>query len=70
MKRKSVIMTVAAAAMMAAAVPAYVAVKAEAKPERTAVAVKAEAKPERALAVAGKIGPDSNQPDMPEVPLV
>jgi hypothetical protein len=52
-----------------------VAIKAEAKPERSAVAVKAEAKPERAKTDTNLISmapnkPDTNEPDMPEVPFV
>ncbi|WP_127529886.1 hypothetical protein [Paenibacillus kobensis] len=74
MKRKSVMMMALAATMMVAAFPVYAAVKAEAKPERVAVAVKAEAKPERAQAVAMQMqmqmGPDTNEPEIPEVPVV
>lgn len=83
MKRKNVIMMVLAATMMVSAVPAYaaikaeakpegtaVAVKAEAKPERAAVAVKAEAKPERANAVAIQYSQGRSMPEFPEVPFV
>ncbi|WNR44358.1 hypothetical protein [Paenibacillus roseipurpureus] len=62
MKRKVVITLVLVASMMVSAVPAF-AVKAEAKPERTA-SVMVEANPEIA-----KGSPGPTMPELPEVPF-